>query len=190
MRRKFLAAREDLVDKLSKIAQEKNVTLFGMVNEVLEEFIRSEENGQSLREVVDSQLILKMAKEAGLILVTENFWNYILDKGFENDKEVLDEMWRSTGQWFGRCCKIRLPSESPLGTLERAMRALPWNISEVNITRSKDGGNVTCIGSRLSLPNTTLLAAFMIGFMDSFGYTLSSRNISRGIISLDFKRGE
>lgn len=190
MKRKFLAARGDLVDKLNAIAKRKNVTLFGMVNEVLEEFIRIAEAGQNLHTIVDDQQIIKVAKEAGFTVTTENLWDYTLDKIFEKDNKALNEMWNTTGQWFGKYCKIRFPTNDPLEILERTMRALFWNVSEINTTHDSDEIRITCIGSRLSYSYTVLLSAFIIGFMESLNYTPYDQNISKGIISLNFKRGE
>ncbi len=190
MKRKFLAAREDLVNKVSEIAQRKNVTLFGMINAALEELIKSEETGQNLHDIVDNQLIIKMAKEAGFTITTENLWNYALDKIFEKDNEALNEMWHTTGQWFGKYCKVRFPNDDPLAIFERIIRTLFWNISEVNAIQNSGEVTITCIGSRIPYSYTVLLSAFIIGFMESFSYLSHDRSLSKGIISLAFKRGE
>jgi len=190
LKRKFLAARGDLVDRVMAIARRKNVTLFGMINETLEELIRSEETGNNLREIIDNQLMMRIAREAGFTFITEDLWNHALDKIFEEDAETLKEMWYNSGQWFGKYCRTMFPNESPSSILEKIIRTLFWNISEVNITQNSDAVAVVCIGSRLPYSYTVLLSTFIIGFLESFDYTSSHKSISKGIISLNFNRGE
>lgn len=190
-KRKFLAARGDLVTKLTEIAHKKNVTLYGLLNELLQQAIRTEEMGRTLEEVVDNQVILALAKEAGFTLAPETLWTDLLDKVFEKESKSMNEMWHDAGQWFGKFCQVRYPGPESFRFLEKTMRTLFWHVSDFTVDSRPDHISVRCVGSRLSRSETALLAEFISGVLGTFGYFLGNRTVSRGIISLEFsKKGE
>ncbi|MFQ5761618.1 MAG: hypothetical protein ACE5PO_01165 [Candidatus Bathyarchaeia archaeon] len=191
MRRKFLAARDDLVDKVSEIARSKNVTLFGMINDTLEQLVKAEELGDNLSTILEEHITIKMAKDAGFTVVPDSLWNYLLERTFDKDKVTLGEIWRSTGEWFGRFCQVRAATDNSVYAVEKIMDALLWNVSEVSVQPTEDGLIVKCVGSRLQYAQTALLSDFIVGMVSSFDYQLRRKNVARGIISLEFiKEGE
>jgi len=191
LKRKFLAAREDIVNRVAEIAKKKNITLFGMINDALRQLIRAEEEGDSLNTILDEHFTMKMAKDAGFTVVPDGLWNYILENVFDKDNSNLREIWRSTGEWFGRFCQVRASEGSSVHAIERIMKTLLWNVSEVSIQQTENGVTVKCVGSRLQHAQTVLLSDFIIGMVSSFDYKLNRQNVTRGIISLEFsKQGE
>ena len=54
VKRKSFAAREDLLDRMNKVAKENDFSLYGFVNEVFKETLRANELGVNLRTLIDS----------------------------------------------------------------------------------------------------------------------------------------
>ena len=100
-RRKMLAAREDLADKLSKMAVNKGFTIFGMVNNLLELAVSVEAMGVSLDEAVDNYRIIKAVKNASFTLVLESLLYDTSEIAYQRAKDKTLAIWFDAGVWVG-----------------------------------------------------------------------------------------
>ncbi|TET26500.1 MAG: hypothetical protein E3J73_04445, partial [Candidatus Bathyarchaeum sp.] len=74
VKRKSFAAREDLLDRMNKVAKENDLSLYGFVNEAFELTLKANELGINLRTLNDSREVLKAAMENGYTLGLESLW--------------------------------------------------------------------------------------------------------------------
>ncbi|MHC1589512.1 MAG: hypothetical protein ACXQTQ_00930 [Candidatus Hecatellaceae archaeon] len=187
MNRKLLAVRADIAEKLSEMAKRKNLTLFSLVSEALEQLLKAERRGESLQRIFENHLTLLAAREAGFILIPESLWISLMEKTFESEGKTMAEAWKEAGEWLGRYFKTVDPGLTPQTLAERLVRGILWSISEFTIA-SGDDGTITmkCIGFRCPPSYTLLLANFLTGLMTALGYGLKSRELARGIILLKF----
>ena len=189
MKRKMLAAREDLVNKVLEIAGRKNVKLYGMINDMLELVIRAEDMGLSLEETVSQYGIVKAAKDAGFVPVVESLWYDVIEKVFRTDRSWMTKKWYETGQWYGKYYSSKLPQD-PLAAFKQDLSSLTWNVSEFSIVEDEDGEIlVRCVSPRFPLSYTTLFSGFLEGVLNTFGYDCEKKGISKGIIRMVFKKG-
>lgn len=188
MGRRFLAASEDVVDQVGEIAKRENFTLFGLVNETLEQAVRADRLGTSLSDIVDEYSVFQMAKESGFILVSEGLFYQVLDWVFEEKRENLEKLWYTFGQWFGKYHSAKFPQEDWLRTFEKVMRTLTWEASEFSLTTSTDTVNLRVIAPRFPLSYSVLLSSFFKGVMQTFGLSPSRNEISPGVIFMSFVR--
>jgi hypothetical protein len=86
VRRKTFAARQDLIERASKLAKQKGYTLYGFINELLMLAFEAEEMGVSFRILLDERGLLKAAKEASFILGLENLWYEMADVAHDKAK--------------------------------------------------------------------------------------------------------
>lgn len=186
-KRKMLAAREDLANRIVEIADRKNVTLFGMLNDTLELVLKAEEKEISLEEAVNQYGMVKVAREAGFVPVVESLWYDTLDKLFKMDKDWMMKKWHESGQWYGKYYSTKVP-QYPLKAFKEDISSLTWNVSEFSVTENKDSSEVVvnCIAPRFLLSQTTLFSAFLEGALEAFGYDVSRRNVSKGILQISF----
>jgi hypothetical protein len=183
MKRKMLAARLDLADKISEIASRRG-TLYDYVNDVLEQAIRAEDLGLTLKDVLDDRWLIKMAKDAGFVLTPEKIVYGLAESAYKQvGKEELANVWFETGQWYGRYY-------DSLAKFESAAKRYFWDISEFKI--SQEGGHVelTCLSSKFSAAYTELFSKFLEGVLTSMGYDLKRSEVSKGIISLKFVKSK
>jgi len=186
--RRFLAASEGVVDQIGEIAKRENFTLFGLVNETLEQAVRADRFGTSLSDIVDEYSIFQMAKESGFILVSEGLFYQVLDWVFEEKRESLEKLWYIFGQWFGKYHCAKFPQEDQLRMFEKVMKTLTWEASEFSLTQSTDSVNLRVIAPRFPLSHSILLSSFFKGIMQTFGLSSSRNEISPGVIFLSFVR--
>lgn len=183
-RRRLLAAREDLAEKIAEIAGRKKWTLYEFVNEILEEAIRADSMGVSLRELIDERGVLKDAKDSGFLLVPARLWYDLVDKAYAKlDGEWMGELWYECGQWYGKYY-------GDLNRLCNIFRRLFWDLSEIDASFEGRNFNIRCILLNLSLSYASLFSRFIEGALDSLGYKLLSKDVSKGAISLRFVRKE
>ena len=96
MKRRILAARKDLVDKLSEIVRQKGLTLYAYVNRLIESAIRAESLGLPLERIIDEYVAQLSAKTAGMTLTpADSFSTANLDA------------WRSVGERLAILMSIR-----------------------------------------------------------------------------------
>ncbi len=101
-RRKMLAARDDLADKVSGISASKGFTLFQMLNNMLELSIKAHGIGTSLEETFDTYLTMKSVKEASFTLIPENLLYETAEVAFTKAKEKTSKIWFDSGAWIAQ----------------------------------------------------------------------------------------
>jgi hypothetical protein len=101
-RRKMLAARDDLADKVSKVAESKGFTLFAMINSLLDMAIEVDKKGTSLEEAIDSYVTIKTVKEASFALVLESLLYETADTAYSKAKEKTLSIWYDAGGWVAK----------------------------------------------------------------------------------------
>lgn len=187
----MLAAREDLVNKVLKIAGRKNVKLYGMINDTLELVIRADDMGLSLEEVVDQYGIMKAARDAGFVPVVESLMYDIVEKGLQRNKRWVTKKWYEAGQWYGKYYSVKLPQD-PVKAFREDICSFTWNVSEFSIVENEDRAEVVvrCVSPRFPLSYTTLFSVFLEGALNTFGYECVNRAVSKGIIRLRFRKAE
>ena len=188
MNRKLLAVKAEIAEKLSETARRKNLTLFSLVSEALEQLLKVEDRGESLKKIVDQHLVLSAAKKAGFILTPEPLLFSLLEKTYSLEGEAMAKLWKDAGEWLGYYFKTVDPAKPPKEIIEDLVRGILWNISDLTVTRGNDDLTVKCILFRCPKPYAVLLADFIAGIAGSLNYTLAEREIMRGIILLKFKR--
>jgi hypothetical protein len=180
-RRKMLAAREDLVDKISEIARKRG-TLYDYVNEVLQEAIRADSLGASLREIIDERGVVKDAKDSGFILVPARLWYDLIDRAYSHlGEDWMRALWYECGQWYGKYYE-------DLDRFSAAIKRLLWDLSEFDLSAEGEYLVVKCIILNPSYSHADLLSKFIEGALDIFGYEPLSEDISKGVVNLRFRR--
>lgn len=181
MQRKMLAARADLADKVSEIATRRG-TLFDYVNDTLEQAIKAESMGLTLREIHDEVWIFKAAKEAGFTIFPEKIVYGVIDRAYKNQKKELQGLWYETGQWYGKYYADR-------EKFEEMMKKLLWDVSEFQVSETDENAlTLTCLSSKFSAACTELFSKFLEGALGSLGYEQEEGEVLKGVINLRFKK--
>jgi len=183
-RRKMLAAREDLADKISEIAANKGFTIFGMLNNLLELAISVEEMGASLEEVVDNYRFIRAVRNASFTLVLESLLYETADVAYQKAKDKTLKTWFEAGVWIGRQY-ISRGTEDPLAAIRRDLKAFSWNAPEFTMEKAKDVVSVRVLSPRFPESYTLLFNRFLEGILEAFGYGVTYKEVGRGNIRLE-----
>jgi len=189
-----VAAREDLVNAVSIIAKKRGSTLYAFINDLLEQAVKADFMGTTVREIMESYEIIKANKSAGQTLIPVDVLNYMASKLFEDpmSRSELEKMWRDYGRWYGEYLSIKFRENLNLGRnleqfLEKIMRELRWELTEVAVHREgEDSLRIRCVSILLQPATATLLLRFLEGVMEALGYETKSSSVYRGIIDVVF----
>jgi hypothetical protein len=183
-RRKMLAAREDLADKLGKMASSKGFTLFGMVNNLLELAVTVEAMGGSLEEAVDNYKIIKAVRNASFILVLESLLYDTVEIAYQKATDKTLKTWFDAGVWVGRQY-ISRGVEDPFTAVKRDLKAFSWNVPEFTMEKTDKEVSIRVLSPRFSESYTLLFTRFLEGILEAFGYGVTYKEVGRGNIRLE-----
>ncbi len=180
----MLAAREDLADKVSKIASSRGYTLFSMVNNLLELAVIVDAMGISLEEAVDNYRIMKAVKNASFTLVLESLLYDTAEMAYQKSKEKALNTWFDAGVWIGRQY-ISRGAEDPFMTIRRDLTAFSWNTPEFTMERRENEVSIRVLSPRFLESYTLLFNRFLEGILEALGYSITYKEVGRGNIRLE-----
>lgn len=182
--RKMLAAREDLADKMSAIAAARGLTLFSVINELLEVAIKVEDMGISLRETVDAYELTREAQNSSFTLVLESLLYDTADLATEKANSETLKTWLDAGVWVARRYLAR-GEKDPLGAYEREVKVFGWNISSFTLDRVGQKVAIRMVSPRFSKNYTVLFSRYLMGILKGSGYEVTFNEVGRGNIRLE-----
>lgn len=188
VKRKSFAAREDLLDRMNKVAKENDLSLYGFVNEVFEETLRANEVGANLRILIDSRELLKDAKENGYTLGLESLWYEMSEIAYNNSKNKSLQTWFDAGVWLAKRY-ITGDTKDPFEVFKNDLKDFTWNVPELEVKKKEDKILVRIVSPRFTESYTFLFTAFLEGALECFGYKIDKKEVSRGIINLEGPKG-
>ena len=188
VKRKSFAAREDLLDRMNKVAKENDLSLYGFVNEVFKENLRANELGANLRTLIDSRELLKDARENGYTLGLESLWYEMSEIAYDKAKKKALQTWFDAGVWIAKRY-VTGESEDPFEVFKNDLKDFTWNVPELEVNKKEDKLSVRIVSPRFPESYTFLFTAFLEGALETFGYKIDGKEVSRGIICLEATKG-
>jgi len=184
VKRKSFAAREDLLDSMNKVAKENDLSLYGFVNEAFELTLKANELGINLRTLNDSREVLKAAMENGYILGLESLWYEMAELAYAKSKNKALQNWFDAGVWLAKCY-VTGEANDPFEDFKKDLKDFTWNIPELEVNKKADTVSVRIVSPRFPESYTLLFTSFLEGALETFGYKIGSKEVSRGIICLE-----
>ncbi len=176
----MLAAEEDLANKVAQLAERRGLTVYQTVNDILEQALRAEESGMSLKEAVDRRGDMDRARDMGLTFAVEPLYYRIVDLAYAQNKEKVVELWREMGLWYGKYFKGK-PGE-PVKALTDALRFMTQG-SQFSVEKGKgEDLTISCVSERYTEGYTLAFTAFIKSALGVLGYRVLENEGSRGII--------
>jgi len=188
-RRKMLAARDDLADAISKIAERRGFTLFGYLNDLLELAIKVEGMSVNLKDTVDSYELARAVKDASFTLVLESLLYETAGIAYEKANERTLKAWFDAGVWISHRHVAR-GVKDPLAAYEEELKVFGWNIPEISFERSGKMVSIRILSPRFSDSYTVLFSRFLEGVLSGSGFAVTFNEVGRGNIRLEaMKKG-
>lgn len=181
-RRRTFVAREDLLERLSGIAQERGCSLYALVNEIFEAFLKAEESNINFRGVLEDYVAFKRARDAGFILELESLCYEMADIAYENARDKAIKSWFEAGVWFAKRYTSGLGGDILWEDFKRDLKAVLWNTQELEVREDEDRIFLRVISPRFTSAYTIFLASFFEGCLSALGYKVDIREVFKGRI--------
>jgi len=189
LRRKSFAAREDLLDGMIKVAKQGDLSLYKFLNEVFELTLRAEEVGVNLSSLMDSRELLKDAMVGEFTLGLESLWYEMAEIAYDKAKNKSLKAWFDAGVWLAKRY-VTGETDDPFEAFKKDLKDFTWNVPELDVNKKADTVSVRIVSPRFTEAYTFLFLSFIEGALETFGYTIDSKEISRGLIRLEAVRNQ
>ncbi len=180
----MLAARDDLADKISNIAQSRGFTLFGFLNDLLELAIEADKMGITLKETVDSYELAREVKDASFVLILESLLYDTAEIAYDKAKTQTLSAWYDAGKWIAQRYIAR-GVKDPIVAYERDLKAFGWNIPGITMGTSGKTVSIRILSPRFSESYTVLFNRYLEGILAGSGYEVTFNEVGRGNIRLE-----
>jgi len=187
IRRKTFVAREDLLNRVAKVAEKQGCSLFELVNDLFQLVLVSDELNFSLKCVVDECRVLEVAKRSGHVLGSERLLYEMVELAYKQDEAGLLKAWFDSGVLFASNY-FTVGDQFLFEEFKTDLLAFTWNAPEFIIESSGNKLFVKVTSPRFTEVYTFLFASFLMGALESFGYKLGKKEVSKGIIRLETVR--
>jgi hypothetical protein len=183
-RRKMLAARDDLADKIGKIAERRGFTLFAMLNELLDLAIKVDGMGIGLKEAVDSYQLAREIKDASFTLVLESLLYDTAQIAHETESDKTAKIWFDAGTWIAQRYIAR-GEKDPIAAYEKELKVFGWNIPGIMVERLGKLVTFRILSPRFPESYTILFNQYLQGVLVGSGYEISFNEVGKGNIRLE-----
>lgn len=171
MRRRVLAARGDLVDRLGEIVRQKGLTLYSYVNRLIESAIRAESLGLPLERIIDEYVAHLSAKTAGMMLTpADGLSTADLDR------------WRGAGERLAVLMSIR--GLTGWRAIESMVYALLEGVAKVTTQVADGRKRIMVLGQALTREVSKAYASLIESAAKNLGVDVSVRT-SQGYLIVE-----
>ncbi len=185
--KKLISVPGDLLEDVNRASVKENATASKFVEDALKHAVKMNTLGIDSKNLTEVCAIIQTYHVLGGAFVPTDVLNYLTAKAYAEDKETFQAKWYDSGQWYGKFLKEKFPD--PVLSFKSFLEATRWDLSEVDVTRNKDGFvKLRCISSVLSNQETELQVNIMEGGMQRLGYRVEKCDFMRGIAAVEFKK--
>jgi len=185
----MLAADEALANRIVEVAKRRGSTVYGTVNEILEQALRADDMGLILGDIIDTREKLEKAKSMGFTFTIEKLLYEVVAMAAEKDNGDLEKIWLETGRWYGQYFTDR--GGDPLDSFREALELLALGNPVTRVEKMNGGKlSVSCVGEMFTDGFTKMQAQFIKGVVEAMGWNLveeESKHASKGIIRFVFE---
>lgn len=190
LERKSLFARKDLVEKLAEVASKRGVSLYMLVNEVFEQYIKAWELGVSFDySTAKSVEVLSRVRKANFIVFPEPILAEALGSVPEASLASVLEVSKNFGKWLAKYYEVTGRGNSLENFLEdlRNVGLFPGELA----FNEKEGFVVVRVANpKMHVAYARVVASLLAGFLNAAGYRVSGIEVSNGLVVLHAERGE
>jgi hypothetical protein len=174
----------DLVEEITKAARKRGETITKFLEEALTQAVKVTSAGYDIKQLGQFFEVMYAQKILGGAFVPLDVLNFLTTVTCKTDKEDVANTWFESGKWHGKYLKERF--YDPIKALSDFLEASRWDLNEIEVRRFGTTARVRCVSTVLSDDATLMLAKFVEGIMQGFGYKLQKSELLKGMIIQDF----
>lgn len=182
--KKLVYVNHDLLEEVARASSRRGETITKFLEEALTQAVKVTSAGYDLKQLGQFFEVLYAQRILGGAFVPLNVLNFLTDVASKNEKDALANVWFESGKWHGKYLKERF--KNPVQSLGIFLEVSRWDLSEVEVKQVGAITRVRCISAVLTEEATRLLAQFIEGIMQGFGYQIQKSDVLKGMIVIEF----
>jgi hypothetical protein len=182
--KKLVYVNYDLVEEITKAARRRGETITKFLEEALTQAVKVTSAGYDIEQLGQFFEVMYAQRILGGAFVPLDVLNFLTTVTCKTDKENIENVWFESGKWHGKYLKERF--YDPIKALGDFLEASRWDLNEVEVKRFGATARVRCISTVLSDDATKMLAKFVEGILQGFGYKLQKCELLKGMIVQEF----
>jgi len=181
--KKLVYVDDALLEKAAKVAKSRGETVTKFLEDALVQATKISLTGYDLKQFSQFFEVLYAQKILGGVFIPLEVSNFLTEVALKNGKDSLADVWFESGKWHGKYLKERF--DDPVKALEIFLKASRWDLSEVEVKQFGASARVRCVSTVLSEEATLMLARFIEGILQGFGYQIKKSELLKGMILIE-----
>ena len=185
--RRFFAARAEVADAFVRMAARKNLTLYGLLSDILEKVVDLDNLGVPLNEAIHGFQLCRTAKEIGYAFVPESLWYNAAEVSLKSNREQTEKRFAEAGEWIGKYVLAKSRGTDPTKYMVSCLEPLGCDATELSID-ANDRIHIRCVNPRHSLSYAESFSTLLRRAIETLGYVCENKTVSRGMVLLSLRR--
>jgi hypothetical protein len=185
--RRFFAVKADVANAFNQMASNRNLTLYGIVSDILEKIVSLDTMGGSLDEAIDYFRLCKTSREIGFIPIPENLWYHAVELSAKMDEGGTRARFEDVGEWIGKYALTKSEGKDSVTYLKTCLAPLASDASEFWL-EGHESIILRCVNSHHSQLYARLFSVLLTKAVETLGYDLEDQTVSQGLILLSFRK--
>lgn len=177
----------DVAADFIQMASRKNLTLYGLLSEILEKIVALDRMGATLGEVVEAYRLFKTCKEIGFVSIPESLWHETVESSLRIDKKGTLVRFGEAGEWIGRYALAKSQEADPALYLANCLTPLMCDASDFSI-RGSETIQVRCVNPRYPPYYIEPFSTLLSRAVETLGYECDKRVVAKGMVLLSFQK--
>ncbi len=169
------------------MASRKNLTLYGLLSDVLEKVVDLDNVGASINEAIHGFQLCRIAKEIGYVFVPEGLWYNTAEASLNSDPEQTRKRFAEAGEWIGKYALAKSRGTDPTKYMVSCLEPLGCDATELSIDGT-DNIHIRCVNPQHSLSYAESFSTLLSRAIETLGYVCENRTTSRGMILLSLRK--
>ncbi|MEM4381031.1 MAG: hypothetical protein QXX19_02275 [Candidatus Caldarchaeum sp.] len=184
MVRASLAVDAEIAEALSRVAEEKHMTLYSLTNQLLKmsvDLLKENFDMQDIKNLIKAYWVLR---DIDAVVLPSDFMDSLIADLYSKDRESLLKKFKQLGQDVGKYLKVY--AETVDGLLQLAgivSRFFPLKKLDVKYT-SKDTYEVAVIGVGGRVESTQCVFEAVKGVLEEYGVKILDHSLTKGLIKV------
>lgn len=169
------------------MAPRRNLTLYGLVTDVLKKIVELDHHGVSLEDAANSFRSAKTAREIGLVVVPQNLWYETVDSALKVDRKGTMARFSDAGEWIGKYCVAKSSGENASRELAACLAPLASDANDFSL-EGIETIHLRCVNPKYSQQYAESFSLLLSKAFEMIGHECTSRTVSKGMIILTLHR--
>ncbi|MCS6769163.1 MAG: hypothetical protein NZ570_01840 [Candidatus Caldarchaeum sp.] len=184
MVRASLAVEAEIAEALSRIAEEKHMTLYSLTNQMLRTCVELLKENFEVHDMKNLMKAYWVLRDVDAVVLPSDFMDSLIAELYARDREGVLKKFRQMGQDVGKYLKVYAETVDDLLQLAGIVgRFFPLKKLDVKYI-SRGSYEVAAIGVGGRIESTQCVLEAMKGIFDEYGAKIQEQSVAKGLIKV------